>query len=188
MNQENAFETFRNLPPVETIELIGLWKGRGIATGHPLDGILENLGWFGKRFTLDLRADALLFQSAERRLTALDPSRIPMGLVLRLNGFGKTRVASNLFSYLRQRLVAHGPVATLKPLELDGVTSAALVYDRKPIIDHLRRIDTDTMMGMMVMKGEERRYFFRLERVSDSAVDNQSGVEENAEGLEIQSW
>jgi hypothetical protein len=63
-----------------------------------------------------------------------------------------------------------------------------MVYDRKPIIDHLRRIDTDTMIGMMVMKGEERRYFFRLERVRDGTLDNKSRGEENAEGLEIQSW
>lgn len=41
-------------------------------------------------------------------------------------------------------------------------------------------------MGMMVREGEERRYFFRLERVRDSAVDNKSGVE-NAEGREIPS-
>jgi hypothetical protein len=50
------------LAPIEPRDLVGLWKGRGIPAGHPFDGVLENLGWFGKRFTPDMRADALLFR------------------------------------------------------------------------------------------------------------------------------
>lgn len=77
MSQQTAFAKFRDLPAIEPTKLVGLWKGRGIATGHPFDGVLENLGWFGKRFAPDLRADALLFRSGERRLTAINPSMIP---------------------------------------------------------------------------------------------------------------
>ncbi len=87
-------------------ELIGLWKGRGIPTGHPFDGVLENLGWFGKRFTPDMRADALLFRSGEHRLVAIDPRWIPLGLALRFHHIGRTRVARNLFFYLQRRLRA----------------------------------------------------------------------------------
>jgi hypothetical protein len=71
--QQTILEEFRSLPPVEPRDLVGLWKGRGIPSGHPFDGVLENLGWFGKRFTPDMRADALLFRSGEHRLVAVDP-------------------------------------------------------------------------------------------------------------------
>jgi len=53
---------FGSLPPVLPTEMVGLWQGEGISSGHPLDGVLENLQWFGKRFHADFRADALLFQ------------------------------------------------------------------------------------------------------------------------------
>jgi len=72
--QTAAFEQFRSLPPVEPIEIVGLWQGRGIPAGHPLDGVLENLGWFGKRFRADMRADASLFGTRERGLIAIDPA------------------------------------------------------------------------------------------------------------------
>lgn len=169
MNQQTVFEEFRRLPPIALVELVGLWKGRSIATGHPFDGVLENLGWFGKRFTSDLRADALLFKSGERRLTAVDPSLIPLGLALRCHRFGRLRAARNLFSYLQRRLNAQGPVATLRFLPLEGVSSAAMVYDHKPITDYFRRMDEDKVMGMMVIERDARRFFFELERVTDTA-------------------
>jgi hypothetical protein len=170
MNQQTAIERFRHLSPVEPAELVGLWEGRGIATGHPLDGVLENLGWFGKRFTEDMRADALLFRSGERRLTAIDPSPIPLGLALHFHRLGRTPAARNLFSYLQRRLSARATVASLRLLPLEGVLSAAMVYDRKPIIDHFRQVGPDKLMGMMVIDGDARRYFFELERVKDSPV------------------
>jgi len=64
--QQITLEAFRSLAPIEPRDLVGLWKGRGIPAGHPFDGVLENLGWFGKRFTPDMRADALLFRLGER--------------------------------------------------------------------------------------------------------------------------
>ncbi|MBB4227019.1 hypothetical protein GGD56_000839 [Rhizobium mongolense] len=56
--QQTALEAFRNLPLIEPRELVGLWSGRGIPSGHLFDGVLENLGWFGKRFTPGMRVDA----------------------------------------------------------------------------------------------------------------------------------
>lgn len=154
MSQKTALERFRHLSPVQPHELVGLWRGRGVATGHPLDGVLENLGWFGKRFTADLRADALLFRSGEKHLTAVDPSLIPLGLALRFHRLGRTRAVRNLFTYLQRRLSTRGPIASVRLLPFEGVLSAAIVYDRKSITDHFRR--------------DDRRYFFELERVNDA--------------------
>lgn len=163
-DQQTALEVFRSLPPVETRQLVGLWKGHGIPTGHPFDGVLESLGWFGKRFTPDMRADALLFRSGDR-LVAVDPKWIPLRLALRFHEVGRIRMASNLFSYLHRRLRARAPVASLKTMVFGGVESAAMVYDHQPIVDYFRRIDADRIMGAMTIRNYERIYFFELQRV-----------------------
>ncbi|WP_049735291.1 DUF4334 domain-containing protein [Rhizobium ecuadorense] len=166
--QQTALEEFHSLPPIEPRELVGLWKGRGKPAGHPFDGVLENLGWFGKRFTPDMRADALLFRSDERRLVPIDPRwRIPIGIALRFHKLGRTGVARNLASYLQVRFRARGPVASLRTMVFGGVESAAMVYDRQPIVDHFRRIHQERVMGAMTISGDERIYFFELERVGE---------------------
>lgn len=147
--------------------MMGLWTGRGIPSGHPLDGVLENLGWFGKRFSAQLRADALLFRGGGKRLVAIDPAWIPLRLALRFHKLGRSRAASNLFSYLLRRLRAKGPVASLKAVAFHGVISAAMVYDRQPIVDHFRKVDDNRVVGAMVIEGDDRVYFFELERVEE---------------------
>ena len=97
LNQQRALESFRRLPPVEPRELGGLWRGRGVPTGHLLDGVLENLGWFGKRFTPDMSAYALLFQFDPMHLTPIDPATIRIRLALRLHKLGQTRIARSMF-------------------------------------------------------------------------------------------
>ncbi|MDB5555572.1 MAG: hypothetical protein JWL86_5556 [Rhizobium sp.] len=140
--------------------MVGLWKGRGIPAGHPFDGVLENLGWFGKRFTPDMRADALLFRFVERRLVAIDPARIPLRLTLRFQDVGRMRVAKSLFSCLQRGLRARGPVASLKTMVFGGVESAALVYDHQPIVDYFRRNDDERIIRAMTIRGDARIYFF----------------------------
>ena len=106
-----------------------------------------------------------MFRSGERRLVAIDPKRIPLRLALRFHRLGKARAARNLFSYLQRRLRANGPVASVQVLSFDGLASAAMVYDALPIVDHFRRIDGKHVMGTMVISGDDRLYFFELERV-----------------------
>ncbi|MDK1494165.1 GXWXG domain-containing protein [Sinorhizobium sp. 7-81] len=163
--QQTALEIFRSLQPLEPREMVGLWRGRGIPAGHRVDGVLENLGWFGKRFRPDLRVDALLFCSGERRLIAIDPARILLRLALRFRKIGRMRVARNLFPYLQCGLRANGPVASLKSMPFDGVAGAAMLYDGQPIVVYFRRIHEQRIMG--AMSGDERIYFFQLARVDE---------------------
>lgn len=166
--EADALALFDSLPPLLPAELIGLWQGHGLPTGHPLDGVLENLGWYGKRFHGDRRADALLFRWGERRLVPIDPAKIPVGLALHLSGFGRSRAGHNLFSHLMRGLRAHGPVAKVRRVGFRGVESAAMAYDCKPILDHFRRLDDHRVLGVMEIAGDERHYFFVLERAPET--------------------
>jgi hypothetical protein len=158
-------EWFQTLQPVRAQEMIGLWQGAGIPSGHPLDGVLENLGWFGKRFHADMRADALLFQTTPGRLFPIDPAFIPLRLALRFSAFGRTFIARNWFSYLRKTLRARGTTASLHGGDSSDSQTAAMVYDKQPIVDYFRWTGEDEVAGMMVVEGDRRRYFFWLKRV-----------------------
>ena len=160
--QAEVTKWFRTLDPVRPEELIGLWKGDGHPSGHPLDGVLENLHWFGKRFHPDLRADALLFEGEPGRLVPVDPKFFPIRLANRFAAWGRSARAWNLFQHIRPRVRAGTTTASLKVRMDDAVITAAMVYDRQPITDYFRRIDENEIAGMMVVEGDSRRYFFKL--------------------------
>lgn len=159
---------FKTLPPVLPEEMVGLWRGESIPSGHPLDGVFENLQWFGKRFQPDLRADALLFQSKPGRLVPIEPAALPIRLAIRLAPFGRSFMARNLFSHLQKAFRARGTTAMLTLRMVDGAETAAMVYDRQPIADFFGRVSEDELAGVMVVDGDDRRLFFRLRRVESS--------------------
>lgn len=168
-NEAEGLAFFDRLEPLLPAEMIGLWKGHGVPSGHPLDGVLENLGWYGKRFHADRRADALLFSTGGRRLAAVDPARIPVRFALRFSRWGRSAPARNLFFHLIKSLWARGPVASLQIHAFRGKSSTAMVYDRQPITDHFRRLDEDWLLGVMIIEGDPRPYFFLLERAEERA-------------------
>ena len=47
----------------------------------------------------------------------------------------------------------------------DAGETAAMVYDKQPIVDYFRRIDEREIAGMTCVAGDDRRYFFRLRKV-----------------------
>lgn len=145
--------------------MIGLWCGSQIAADHPLDGVLENLGWFGKRFQSDLKADALVFQFKPGVLVPLEPAIFPIRLLIRLAPLGQTKVARAVFPHLQRILLAHDTTAMLTLRMIEGEETTAMVYDKQPIADYFRRIDEKEIAGMMVIDGDDRRYFFRLRKV-----------------------
>ncbi|MGW9231974.1 GXWXG domain-containing protein [Pseudorhizobium sp. NPDC055634] len=167
--QAEVARWFHSLDPVRPEEMIGIWKGVGHRSGHPLDGVLENLHWFGKRFNTDLRADALLFEGEHGRLVPIDPKFFPIRLAIRFAAFGRSTPARNLFSHVKPRVRARGTTATLRRLVNDGVMTAAMVYDRQPIADYFRRVNEHEIAGMMVVTHDPRRYYFRLTRVEAGA-------------------
>lgn len=155
-----ALARFDSLPPVTPEEMLGHWRGVGMPTGHPLDGLLERLGWNGKRFESLNDVDPLVFGPG----LALDPRLMPVGIALRWPRLAKSAAASAAFRLVRPVLRARGPAARLGALEFRGLPSAAMIYDRQPIVDHFRFVDTGRVLGLMEMRGAEP-YFFLLTKV-----------------------
>ena len=50
--------------------------------------------------------------------------------------------------------------AVLRRIEFRGKVSAAMIYDKQPIIDHFRKIDENRVMGIMDHKGKIEIYFY----------------------------
>jgi len=58
-------------------------------------------------------------------------------------------------------------LASLWDIEFRGEVTASMVYDGQPVVDHFKRVDDDTLLGIMNGKGvrhEGRHYYFVLER------------------------
>lgn len=158
-----AMTVFDALPPVRAEELTGRWRGREIATGHPLDGLLGPTGWYGKQFDDVDHVHPLLFRSAGGAVYPADPRRMPLRLAGQVP-VSLVERARPLATRMRPLVAARHHTARLRDLEHRGVVSAAMVYDALPIIDVFRAVDADTVLGVMDYRVHPAPYFFVLER------------------------
>lgn len=163
LRQEAALARFDTLAGLSLEDLGGEWRGVTLPTGHPLDGLLERLGWFGKRCESEGKVHPLLFRSPTGAIVSLDPAPLPLGVAIRWPGLAGSRVARRAFSGLIPILRTEKPTARLRRLPFRGVASAAMVYDLKPITDHFRRIDAGRIIGLMEAR-DMVPYFFLLYR------------------------
>lgn len=159
---EQAMARFDALEPASTAMMWGRWRGEGIDTGHPMDGLLEASRWHGKAFLGPDLVHPLVHRGLSGRLFNVDPALLPLGLVLRLPY--RDAVVGALFPVLGPLLATRRCKARLRTLEFRGRLHAAMCYDDKPIHDVFARIDDDAAMGWMDFKGSARPYFFRLTR------------------------
>lgn len=54
--------------------------------------------------------------------------------------------------------------ASLRAVEHRGVVTATMVYDKHPVFDHFRRVDGDTVLGLMDRKGDAPLFFWLRRR------------------------
>jgi hypothetical protein len=158
-----ALAFFDGLPPVTIDDLLGAWRGEGLPTGHRLDGLLERFGWRGKRFDSADDVHPLVFDSAAGAVH-LHPAFVPMPLVVRFPRLFGGALFAGAFRALVPLLRTRRPRARLRPVEHRGVVSTAMLYDDLPICDHFRRVDADTLLGLMDSRGMRRPFFFVLRR------------------------
>jgi len=163
---EEALALFDGLEPVDEAFMIGSWRGEGFATGHPLDGLLEACHWRGKRFESADEVHPLVFATGRDDQTCcVDPQWVGpfLGLAERLR-FPTSAAFGRLFQRLLPLLATSRSRARLRLTSYRGQTSATMIYDQLPILDVFRRIDADTVLGVMDRKGMTAPFFFVLRR------------------------
>jgi hypothetical protein len=94
----------------------------------------------------------LLFQWGNGTSFAVAPRLMPLGLAV-FPRVARSRVARWLFDALRPVIRTTSPAARLRLLSYRGVVTATMVYDHLPIHDAFRRIDHDTLLGVMDWRG-----------------------------------
>ncbi len=162
---EQALEMFDALEPVDIDFMLGPWQGSGLHTGHPLDGVLEAYHWHGKRFDDSEAVHPLVFKTLGGNTACINPRFMgsPMGLVGKMP-IPKSRAAGKAFQLLIPLLSTRKPRARLRMTEYRGKPSATMIYDQLPINDVFRKVDDETVLGVMDRKGMERPFFFVLRR------------------------
>ena len=158
-----ALAFFDGLAAVEARDLIGCWRGRELATGHPMDGLLSASGWYGKQVDDIDHVHPLLFTTPAGEIFPVEPRWIPLGLVDKV----PPAVASRgrvVLAVLKPILRARKHRARLCEVRYRGVVTAAMVYDHLPIIDVFRRVDDRTVLGVMDLRRIPQPYFFILQR------------------------
>ena len=159
---DQAADLFDSLAPVTIDEILGRWHGSEVPTGHPLDGLLDVSGWYGKEFIDADTVHPLLF-GTPGDLYAVNPKLMPLGALNRLGDRFPRKLPPGGRSAFRAARTRK-PRARLRVVEFRGTSSTAMVYDDLPIIDHFRRLGPDALLGAMDLRGSDRPYFFLLER------------------------
>lgn len=161
-----ALALFDALDVVDVAALLGSWRGSTFATGHPLDGALEAYGWRGKRMESAEEVHPLVFATWAGRM-ALRPRVLAPGLPLLLRWpVLKSPPVAALVRAALPLAATRRPRARLRVICYRGRRSAAMVYDEVPIVDVFRRVDGDTVMGLMDCEWMEPPFFFVLQRGS----------------------
>jgi hypothetical protein len=116
---EVALAFYDGLERVGIEEMIGSWRGESLPTGHPFDGLLEILGWHGKRFDDSDGAHPLAFKATAGRRVLVNPAFAPVAVLVRYPHLLQAPMAARLFSVIRPLLVTRKPKARLR---LNGIS------------------------------------------------------------------
>ena len=116
---------FDSLPPVSTEALHGRWRGSGLPSGHPMDGLLERFGWYGKEFNGPEDVQPLLCKGRSGKIFGLNPAFVPMGLVSRHVGLFHNRFAEAAFALSVRAAETTRPTARLRVLDSARVAPRA---------------------------------------------------------------
>lgn len=162
-SMDQALALYDQLETVDVDFMLGKWKGKGFDTGHRMDGLLEAYNWHGKVFESADAVHPLVFSRRGGKQVRLNPIWFPLRFAktTKLATSLPARLAFNIATYL---LFTRKPRARLRMTEFRGKVSATMVYDEQPINDVFRKVDDNTVMGVMDAKGMSKPFFFLLER------------------------
>ena len=160
-----ALAFFDALEPVEPGQMLGRWRGGGLPTDSPLDGLLEAYGWYGKEF-LDAETVHPLLVDTGSGPRPVDPALIPVSVLRHRPALARSRLARAAFPAVRPLITTSRPTARLRAIEHRGVVTAALLYDRLPVTDVFRSVSAGVRLGLMDLRGLPEPFFFVLRRES----------------------
>lgn len=158
-----ALALFDSLDVVSLDFMLGRWHGAGFPTQHRMDGILEAYGWYGKEFHSANNVDPMLFKQGNK-LVKINPERIPLSLLTANFEPPKSAFAGRCFSLLFPTIKTKDFKARMRMTEFRGKVSATMIYNGLPINDVFRKVDENTLLGLMDLKGMDQPFFFVLHR------------------------
>jgi hypothetical protein len=162
MTTADALALFDSLAPVDLDFMMGRWVGAGFETHHPMDGLLETFGWYGKAFITPDDVHPLLFRRGGD-VVSISPRFMPMGLLWKRH-IPRSALLNALSLPLKLALQTRKARARLRMLEHRGKVSATMIYDDLPIHDVFRKLDDHTVLGVMDLKEMPQPFFFLLRR------------------------
>lgn len=166
---EEALQLFDELDTVDLDFMKGRWKGSGFHTNHPMDGLLETANWYGKEFINSEQVHPLLFLDGNNKIFKVDPNPILMNLTLRLP-IPKNEAMKPLFTFINPIMKTEESKARIRMMEHRQKISATMIYDYLPINDVFRKVDENTLLGLMDFKGMHQPFFFVLNREINTYV------------------
>jgi len=78
----------------------------------------------------------------------------------------KNYVKAMIFRFFQMKFNIPITNASLGLINFRNKKSTSMIYNHFPMIDHFRKVDNDTIMGIMEIKGKTSVYFY-LERIVD---------------------
>jgi GXWXG protein/uncharacterized protein DUF4334 len=156
------------LPSVGLETLVGRWRGAELPTGSRLDGLLSAHRWHGKEVVDTETVHPLLFPDRSGVPRPIDPALAPLTLLRSAPALARGRAARLAFTAVRPLLRTRRPAARLRLVGHRGVTTAAIVYDRLPVVDVFRQATPDLLLGLMDLRGLPEPFAFLLEREPDA--------------------
>lgn len=159
---EEAIKLFDELDTVDLEFMLGRWQGSGFDTNHPLDGLLETIGWYGKEFIDTDNVHPLLFSSGSE-IFKVDPNPTITNLGLKFP-LPKDSALKPVYATMSKLLKTEESKARIRMMEYRHQVSATMIYDYLPIHDVFRKIDNNTVLGLMDWKRMPQPFFFILKR------------------------
>ncbi len=160
---EKALELFDAQEPVNLDFMFGRWQGSGLHTSHPMDGLLESSNWYGKEFVDSENVHPLLFLDSKGQVFKVAPNPTAMNWVLKFP-IPKNDSLKPLLMLINSLLKTEKSQARLRMMEYRGKVSATMIYDYLPINDSFRKVDDNTILGIMDYKNSPQPFFFILKR------------------------
>lgn len=149
LNPAYIDQIFQGLKPTKPDNLMGEWDGFILSTGHPFESELEKLNWFGNTFdSKDDVAPLIVAKNGDR---------------VRFEDWGGASVSLSLdMAHLEKPERLTPETLQLYEIADQGIVSAALIYDERPMMVYYRAVRSNMVAGIMESKifGQTGKLYF----------------------------